>query len=40
VQVETGGKPEERSGQYYRKRPCAELVALAAGILEDMLSKG
>ena len=40
VQVETGGKPEERSGQYYQKRPCAELVALAAGILEDMLSKG
>lgn len=40
VQAETGGKPEERSEQYYRKRPCAELVALAAGILEDMLSEG
>ena len=40
VQFETGGKPEERGERYYRKRPCAELVALAAGILEDMLSKG
>ena len=25
---------EERTEQYYRKRPCAELVALAAEILE------
>ena len=40
VAVETGGSPEARTESYYRKRPCAELVALAAGILEDMLSKG
>jgi C_GCAxxG_C_C family probable redox protein len=40
VPVETGGKPEERGERYYRKRPCAELVALAAGILEDMLKRG
>ena len=39
VQVETGGKPEERGERYYRKRPCADLVALAAGILEDMLGE-
>ncbi len=37
VVAETGGAPEARSEMYYRKRPCAELVALAAGILEQML---
>lgn len=40
VPVETGGGPEARTEQYYRKRPCAELVGLAAGILEDMLKQG
>lgn len=25
---------EARTGEYYRKRPCAEIVALAAGILD------
>jgi C_GCAxxG_C_C family probable redox protein len=40
VPVEVGGSPEERGERYYRKRPCAELVALAAGILEDMLKQG
>lgn len=30
---------EARTGAYYRKRPCAELCALAAGILEDYLNK-
>ena len=25
---------EARNGEYYKKRPCAELVALAAGIVE------
>jgi C_GCAxxG_C_C family probable redox protein len=40
VQVETGGKSEERSEQYYQKRPCAQLVELAAAILEDMLKPG
>lgn len=40
VVAETGGAPEARTGEYYRKRPCAELVELAAGILEGMLKKG
>ena len=39
VVAETGGAPEARSESYYRKRPCAELVEIAAGILEAMLKK-
>lgn len=31
-----GGTPEARTGAYYAKRPCAELVALAARLLERM----
>ena len=30
----TGGTAEERTKEYYRKRPCVELVKLAAGLLE------
>ena len=30
-------KPEQRSENYYKKRPCAELVAMAAEILENYL---
>ena len=29
---------EERTAEYYRKRPCAELVGLAAQMLEDYLN--
>ena len=29
--------PEKRTQQYYKKRPCAELVAMSAGILEDYI---
>ena len=29
--------PEQRTLQYYKKRPCAEIVFLAAKILEDRL---
>ena len=29
----SGGIPEERTPEYYKKRPCAELVASAAQIL-------
>ena len=38
VPVTTGGKPEERTETYYKKRPCAELVACAAGIVEELLN--
>lgn len=30
--------PEERSGEYYKKRPCVELVRCAAEILEERYS--
>ncbi len=29
--------PLERTGRYYKKRPCAELCAYAAGLLEDKI---
>lgn len=31
----TGGTAEERTKEYYRKRPCVELVKLASSFLED-----
>lgn len=36
VGASTGGSPEARTSEYYRKRPCAEMVAKAAEILEAM----
>ena len=30
-------QPSERTAEYYRKRPCEELVGMAAGILADKL---
>ncbi len=32
-----GGKPEERTPQYYKRRPCGELVRIAAQILAEHL---
>lgn len=32
-----GNVPERRSEQYYRKRPCKQLVGQAADILDEML---
>lgn len=29
--------PEQRTQSYYKKRPCAELVSMAAGILEEYI---
>lgn len=37
---EGGGTPEARTDKYYKKRPCAELCACAAGILEKKLEEG
>ena len=31
--------PEARTGEYYHKRPCGEMCAYAAQILEDMLAQ-
>ena len=38
VGATTGGAPEPRTEEYYRKRPCAELVRLSASIVAEMLS--
>lgn len=37
VTVTQGGDPEQRTPEYYAKRPCPALVALAADVLEDFL---
>ncbi len=37
VQHTDGGEPEQRSPQYYKKRPCGELVRIAAQILAEHL---
>ena len=39
VPVSKDGAPEERTEQYYKKRPCGELCAIAARILEDLLEQ-
>lgn len=33
--AEESAKPEERTAEYYKKRPCRQLVACAAEILEE-----
>ncbi len=37
VPVEVGGVAEARTQEYYKKRPCAEIVAFIAEILENYL---
>ena len=39
LQVEVGGVAEPRTNEYYKKRPCSELVYDAAEILEEYLQK-
>ncbi len=39
VSNEAGGEAEARTAEYYRKRPCPELCAIAAEILQDMLDE-
>ena len=34
TQATAGGAPEERTREYYRKRPCVELVKLACSLLD------
>ena len=36
VSTAPGGAPEPRTDDYYRKRPCVELVKLSARILDKM----
>ena len=37
VSVTPGGEPEPRTDDYYKKRPCPELAACAAEILDQIL---
>ncbi len=39
IPVEVGGVAEERTREYYKKRPCGELVYCAADILEKYLQE-
>lgn len=39
VPVTSGVTPEARTETYYKKRPCAELVACAAGIVDELLNQ-
>jgi C_GCAxxG_C_C family probable redox protein len=39
VKMEKSAKPEERTAQYYKKRPCVELVECAARIIEEMIKE-
>ena len=35
----TNGTPAQRTSEYYHKRPCAELVEIAAGILAEHIKE-
>lgn len=39
VPVQVGGVAEARTSEYYRKRSCADIVALAAQIIEEYLQE-
>ncbi len=39
VPVSKDTAPEERTEQYYKKRPCGELCAIAARILDEFLEQ-
>lgn len=38
IQVDKSPKPEDRTQEYYKKRPCAEICAIAASITEKYLN--
>ena len=37
--AQPGGEPEARTPEFYKKRPCPELVGMAVDILDEMLEK-
>ncbi len=37
VETTKGGEPEERTPEYYKKRPCPEYIAECIGILERVI---
>ena len=38
IQASIGGEPEERTADFYNRRPCPELAACAAGIVEELVN--
>ena len=34
-----GGTPQERTPEFYKKRPCARLISSACGIIDEMLGE-
>ena len=38
LSFEVGGQAETRSSEYYKKRPCSEIVYTAAKIVEDYMN--
>lgn len=38
-QTKETAKPESRTAEYYKKRPCVEIVECAAQILEEMINE-
>ena len=39
LEVEVKGAPEARTAEYYKKRPCGDVVYTAAKVLEDYLKE-
>ena len=39
LQVSVGGEAEKRTDEYYKKRPCADIVYSAAKIVEEYLQE-
>ena len=39
VKMESTARPDDRTAEYYKKRPCLKVVEDAAEILEEMLSR-
>lgn len=39
IKMEKSAEPEKRTAEYYKKRPCVELVADAAEILEELIAE-
>jgi hypothetical protein len=37
--MEKSAQPERRTADYYKKRPCVELVECAAKILEELIEE-
>ena len=39
MKMENTAAPDKRTAEYYKKRPCVELVECAAKILEDLIAE-